>query len=64
MKICAYVFFYEFYSIKFRSMIYEMVGWHHRCNGHELEPTSRDDKGQGGLACCSPQVRRELDMTG
>ena len=42
----------------------EMVGWHHRCNGHELEPTSRDDKGQGGLACCSPQVRRELDMTG
>ena len=27
-----------------------MVGWHHRCNGHELGQTSGDGEGQGGLA--------------
>ena len=32
----------------------EMVGWHHRLNGHEFEPTLEDGEGQGGLACCSP----------
>jgi len=32
----------------------EMVGWHHRFNGHELGQTSADSEGQGGLACCSP----------
>ena len=29
----------------------EMVGWHHRLNGHEFEQTSRDSEGQGRLAC-------------
>ena len=24
----------------------EMVGWHHRCNGHELGQTSGDGEGQ------------------
>jgi len=42
----------------------EMVGWHHQCNGHELEPTSGDGEGQGGLVCCIPWGRKELDMTG
>ena len=30
-----------------------MVGWHHRLNGHELEQTPADSKGQGSLECCS-----------
>ena len=32
----------------------EMVGWHHRLNGHEFEPAPGVGDGQGGLACCSP----------
>ena len=31
----------------------EMVGWHHRLNGHESEWTPGVGDGQGGLACCS-----------
>ena len=38
----------------------EMVGWHHRLNGHELEPTLGDSEGQGNLACCSPWGHKEL----
>ena len=30
----------------------EIVGWHHRLNGHEFEYTPRVGDGQGGLACC------------
>ena len=41
----------------------EMVGWHHRLNGHEFEQALGDGEGQGGLACCSPWVCKELDMT-
>jgi len=32
----------------------EMVGWHHRLNGHEFEQAPGVGDGQGGLACCSP----------
>ena len=32
----------------------EMVGWHHRLNGHQCEQTAGDSEGQGSLACCSP----------
>ena len=32
----------------------EMVGWHHRLNGHETEQASGVGDGQGSLACCSP----------
>ena len=32
----------------------EMVGWHHRLDGHESEQTRGVGDGQGGLACCSP----------
>ena len=35
-----------------------MVGWHHRCNGHELGKTKGDGEGQGGLACYSPWVTK------
>ena len=41
----------------------EMVGWHHRLNGHELEQAPGAGDGQGGLACCSPWGRKELDTT-
>ena len=41
----------------------EMVGWHHRLNGHEFEQTLGDSEGQGSLACCSPWDRKELDAT-
>ena len=33
---------------------YEMAGWHHQCNRHELGQTLGNGEGQGGLACCSP----------
>ena len=32
----------------------EMVGWHHRLNGHEFKQALGDGEGQGSLACCSP----------
>ena len=32
----------------------EMVGWHHRFNGHEFEKTLGDCEGQESLVCCSP----------
>ena len=40
----------------------EMVGWHHRFNGHEFEQVLGDSEGQGSLACYSPWDRKELDM--
>ena len=39
----------------------EMVGRHHRLNGHEFEQALGVRGGQGGLVCCSPGVRKELD---
>ena len=41
----------------------EMVGWHHRLNGHEFEQTLGDSEGQGSLVCCSSWGRKQLDMT-
>ena len=41
----------------------EMVGWHHRLNGHESEQAQGDGEGQESLACCSPRGRKELDTT-
>ena len=38
----------------------EMVGWHHRLNGHEFEQTPGGSEGQGGLVCCSPRGRESL----
>ena len=40
----------------------EMVGQHHRLNGHEFEQTLGDSKGQGSIGCCSPWGYKELDM--
>ena len=41
----------------------EMVGWHHRLNGHEFKQTLGVGDGQGRLACCSPQGDKGLDTT-
>ena len=41
----------------------EMVGRHHRLNGHELEQTQGDDEGRGSLACCSLWGCKESDTT-
>ena len=41
----------------------EMVGWHHRLDGHEFEWALGAGDGQGGLACCSLWSRKESDTT-
>ena len=41
----------------------EMVGWHHRLNGHEFEQALRDGEGQGSLARYIFHGLAELDMT-
>ena len=41
----------------------EMVGWHHRLNGHEFEQTPGDGEGQRSSACCSPWGHKESDTT-
>ena len=41
----------------------EMVGWHHRLDGHEFGWTPGVGDGQGGLACCDSWGREELDTT-
>ena len=41
----------------------EMVGWHHRLNGHEFEQTPGDSEGQGILLYCSPWGHKESDTT-
>ena len=35
----------------------EMVGWHHKLNGHEFEQNLVDG-GQGNVVCCSPLGHR------
>ena len=41
----------------------EMVGWHHRLDGHEFDQTPGVGDGQGDLVCCSPWGCKELDAT-
>ena len=41
----------------------EMVGWHHRLDGHEFEQALGAGDGQGSLVCCSPWGCKELDTT-
>ena len=41
----------------------EMVGWHHRLNGHEFEQTLGDSKRQRSLAYSSPCGHKESDTT-
>ena len=39
----------------------EMVGWHHRLNGHEFEQVLGNGEGQGSLACCSLWGHKKSD---
>ena len=41
----------------------EIVGWHHRLNGHGFEWTPAIGDGQGGLAWCSSWGHKESDTT-
>ena len=41
----------------------EIVGRHHRLDGHEFEQALGDDEGQRSLVCCSPWDLTELDTT-
>ena len=41
----------------------EMVGWHHRLDGHEFEQAQGAGDGQGSLVCYSPWGCKELDTT-
>ena len=41
----------------------EMVGWHHRLNGHEFVWTPLVGGGQGVLASCSSWAHKDLDTT-
>ena len=40
----------------------EMVGWHHRLNGHEFEQAPGVGEGHGSLECYSPWDLEESDM--
>ena len=42
---------------------HEMVGWHHRFNGHEFEQATGGGEGQGSLGYCSPLGHRESATT-
>ena len=41
----------------------EMVGWHHRFNGHESEQAQGDGEVQESLECCSPSGCKASDRT-
>ena len=41
----------------------EMVGWHHRLDGHEFDQALGVGDEQGGLVCSSPWGCKELDTT-
>ena len=41
----------------------EIVGWHHRLDGHGFGWTLGVGDGQGGLACCDSWGCRESDTT-
>ena len=42
----------------------EMVGRHHRLDGHEFEQTLGDSKGQGSLLCCSAWSQSLTQLSG
>ena len=41
----------------------EMVGWHHRLDGHEFEQAPGVGDGQVSLMCCRPWGCKVSDMT-
>ena len=41
----------------------EIIGWHHRLNGHEFKQTQGNSEGEGILPCCSLWGLKELDTS-
>ena len=41
----------------------EMVGWHHRLDGHEFEQVLGVGDGQGSPECCHPRGHKESNRT-
>ena len=41
----------------------EMVGWHHRLNGHESEQAPGVGDGKESLVCCRPSGCKKSDRT-
>ena len=41
----------------------EMVGWHHRLDGHEFEQALGVADEQESLPCCSPWGSKGLELT-
>ena len=41
----------------------EVIGWHHRLNGHEFEQNLGDSEGEGSLVCCSPCGCKKSDTS-
>ena len=41
----------------------EIVGWHHRFDGHEFVQAPGVEDGHRSLACCSPWIRKESNTT-
>ena len=41
----------------------EMVGWHHRLDGHEFEQAAGDGDRQGSLVQCNSWGLKNSDMT-
>ena len=39
----------------------EMVGWHHRLNGHKYEQAPGDSEEGSLVCCCSSWARKEPD---
>ena len=40
-----------------------MVGWHHQCDGHELEQAPKVGDGQARWCAAGPWSNKESDMT-
>ena len=53
----------EGYALIVRVTEDEMVGWHHRLNGHGFGWTPGVGDGQGGLVCCGSWGHKESDTT-
>ena len=59
---CCFHFFPHLFAMKGDNRD-EMIGWHHRLDGHEFEQAPGVGDGQGSLACCGPWGSKKSDMT-
>ena len=62
MCVCVYTYICK--NIYVCVCVYdEMVGWHHRLDGHEFEQAPGVGDGQGSLESYSPGSHKVLDTT-